>query len=84
MQYRRVPLSMLYEGATLASGVRDENGRLLLNSGVAITPELLAGLFKRGIRSVVVSEADWQALSAFNSRRTGAKPYPIAKRSQSI
>ena len=76
MQYKRVPLAMLYEGAILASGIRDEDGRLLLNSGVAITPELLAGLFKRGIRSVVVSDADWQALSAFNSHGTGRKALP--------
>src|SRR6188508_1680230 len=66
--FRRVPLAMLTEGLVLASSVHDDNLRLLLGAGVAVTHDVIVSLHKRDIRTVVVTEKDWQRISAFTSQ----------------
>lgn len=76
MKYRRVPLSMIPENVVLASAVYDEEMRLLLGAGVAITQELILGLHKRGVRTVTVTEGDWQRLSAFSAHGKARNAVP--------
>ncbi|MGC3966407.1 MAG: HD domain-containing phosphohydrolase [Pirellulales bacterium] len=74
--YKRIPLSMLTEGFILASAVHDDSLRLLLGPGMPITQELMAGLYKRGIRDVVVTEKDWNRLTAFGATGRARKALP--------
>lgn len=74
--FKRIPLSMLTEGFVLASAVHDDSLRLLLGPGMPITRDLMAGLFKRGIRDVVVAEKDWQRLTAFGASGRARKALP--------
>lgn len=76
MRYRRVPLTMIPENVVLASAVYDNEMRLLLGSGVVITQELILGLHKRGVRTVTVTEGDWQRLSAFSAHGKARKTLP--------
>lgn len=76
MKYRRVPLSMIPENVVLASAVFDDEMRLLLGAGVAITQDLILGLHKRGIRTVTVTEGDWQRLSAFSAHGKARNALP--------
>jgi HD-GYP domain-containing protein (c-di-GMP phosphodiesterase class II) len=73
---RHVPLSMLPSGAVLAQGISDEGHRLLLAAGVPVTQELTLGLYKRGFRTVIVSDEDWQRLTAFGARGTARAARP--------
>lgn len=74
--FKRIPLSLLSEGFILASAVHDDSLRLLLGPGMPITKELMAGLHKRGIRDVVVTEKDWQRLTAFGAQGKSRKALP--------
>jgi HD-GYP domain-containing protein (c-di-GMP phosphodiesterase class II) len=65
--FRRVPLAMLTEGLVLASAIQDDHLRMLLNAGVPVTQDLIVSLHKRDIRTVVVTERDWQRIAAFSS-----------------
>ena len=74
--YRRVPLSMLTEGCVLASAVRDDALRMLIGPGMAITNDFMAGLYKRGVHEVVITEKDWRRLNAFASHGKARKAAP--------
>lgn len=76
MKYRRVPLTMIPENVVLASAVFDNEMRLLLGNGVKITQELILGLHKRGVRTVTVTEGDWQRLSAFSAHGKARQALP--------
>ena len=67
MDFKRVPLTMLCDGAILASGIYDASGRLLLRANVPITRELLATLYKRNINNVVISQKDWTGLASLHA-----------------
>jgi hypothetical protein len=54
---------MLPAGAVLGQGIRDESHRLLLAAGMPVTQDLTLGRFKRGFRTVIFSDEDWQRLS---------------------
>src|SRR5688572_8710447 len=76
MDFKRVPLTMLCDGAMLASGIYDAAGRLLLRANVPITRELLATLYKRGINNVVISQKDWTGLASLHARGTAREALP--------
>jgi HD-GYP domain-containing protein (c-di-GMP phosphodiesterase class II) len=76
MDFKRVPLTMLRDGALLASGIYDAGGRLLLRANVPITRELLATLYKRGIDNVVISQKDWTGLASLHARGTAREAPP--------
>src|SRR5690348_1256054 len=76
MDYKRVPLTMLSDGAILASGIFDSHGRLLLRANVPITRELLATLYMRGINTVVISRKDWTGLASLHARGTAREALP--------
>jgi HD-GYP domain-containing protein (c-di-GMP phosphodiesterase class II) len=66
--FRRVPLAMLSDGLILASPIFDADMRLLLKAGAPITQEQILSLHKRDVRSVFVTEKDWQRITAFSAR----------------
>jgi HD-GYP domain-containing protein (c-di-GMP phosphodiesterase class II) len=74
--FKSVPLAMLWEGAVLGSAVFDPQQRLLLGAGIPISHDLVLGLHKRGVRNVVVSEKDWQKLSAFTPKGKSRNALP--------
>lgn len=76
MQFKSVPLGMLSEGFVLASAIHDPEHRLLLGAGVSITQELVVGLYKRGVRNVVVTETDFLRLSAFSAKGKARSALP--------
>lgn len=63
--YTTVSLSALPLGAKLGSAIRGDGNLKLLGEGVAITPQLLESLRKRGVSSVVVSNSDMGRIQAF-------------------
>jgi HD-GYP domain-containing protein (c-di-GMP phosphodiesterase class II) len=74
--FQRVPLAMLGEGLVLASPIRDEQQRLLLGAGVPITQELVLGLHKRDVRTVIVADRDYHLIHAFKSRGQAKNTLP--------
>lgn len=76
MDFKRVPLTMLCDGAVLASGIYDSHGHLLLRANIPITSELLATLYMRGIESVVISQKDWSGLTSLHARGTAHTAAP--------
>ncbi|MCG8450298.1 MAG: HD domain-containing protein [Pirellulales bacterium] len=74
--YKSTPLSTLRLGAKLGSPVKDQQGRLLLGTGVEITQELLDKLQQRGLRDVIVAKEDWLRLTAFESKGKVKKALP--------
>ena len=74
--FRRVPLAMLSEGLVFASPVHDDNLRLLLGAGIPVTQDVIIGLHKRNIRTVVVAEKDWQRISGFTPQGTARSALP--------
>lgn len=73
---RSVPLAMLSEGLVLASSLLEGDGRLLLGAGIPITRELILGLHKRNVRSVLVTDKDWQRLAGFSAHGTARHALP--------
>lgn len=66
-----IPTSLLKTGAVLGSAVHDQQlNTKLLAAGIPITDELLSGLRRRGIFTVVVEEEDVARLNLFQPQGT--------------
>jgi hypothetical protein len=66
-----IPTSLLKEGAVLSAPVHDQQlNTKLLSSGVPITGELLQGLRRRAIHTVVVEQGDVARLSLYQPQGT--------------
>ncbi len=85
---KRVPLEMLRPGVTLSSPIVHPNSPRvkLLGAGVVLTEGFIEALRKRGVDSLIVSEADIALLTAFTSqgRRRKVPAAPHYARSSEI
>jgi HD-GYP domain-containing protein (c-di-GMP phosphodiesterase class II) len=66
--FRRVPLASLDHGLVLASPIFENGRKVLLKAGVPLTHDLVQSLYKRNVRSVAVTDADFRRITAFSAR----------------